>query len=410
MNFVPLLTLFFIAATVSLNAETRSPFRTPLKSYPDIALLKSAIAAADTQQDKWREISPFKLSLNSAKARGLSITLNRVKDKTWSSYLSRHGALEAETVDFSLLRGNGSLRGIKGSFPVAGIIILSGEHPELRLDLQLPSRERRAQFLARITVPLTASGSNFARIRAISGKLIPPGACGAEGGEVAGMGQALSSISDLDYPNIVREIEIATEADSFWHTRFGTNSSSEIAAIINAAEVIYERDLRLTFKIKAQNVLDSSTEHYTWTDSAMLLSQFSGYTYNHKQLGDADVYHLFTGRNLDGNTIGRAWKSSICRIPNYVYGLTQYANPLYNYITFAHEIGHNLGAEHDPVLPYSVMNPTIYGSATRFSQTSINQIQNYVINNNSCLGRVFIEDSSKLAPKPTPEPTPTAGG
>src|SRR5690606_40314985 len=58
--------------------------------------------------------------------------------------------------------------------------------------------------------------------------------------------------------------------------------------------------------------------------------------------------HLFTGRDLDGTTVGIAYMDALCDA-RYGAGLTEVTTrgTWYESLIAAHEIGHNFGAVHD---------------------------------------------------------------
>ena len=62
-----------------------------------------------------------------------------------------------------------------------------------------------------------------------------------------------------------------------------------------------------------------------------------------------DVAHLFTGKNIDGGTIGRAWDiGAICTNRAYAFSQSDCCSPNYACATdlTAHEIGHLWGGFH----------------------------------------------------------------
>jgi hypothetical protein len=118
------------------------------------------------------------------------------------------------------------------------------------------------------------------------------------------------------------------------------------------------------------------------------LSQLRGRT---PSLNVRGLTHLFTGRDLDGNTVGTAYTGGLCS-KTYGAGLTQVSGSVgIDSLIAAHEIGHNFGAEHDgsgvcastPVNQY-IMSPQVTASATSFSQCSLDAIRP-VMQSASCL-------------------------
>ena len=90
--------------------------------------------------------------------------------------------------------------------------------------------------------------------------------------------------------------------------------------------------------------------------------------------------HLYTGHDLESNTVGIAYTKALCN-PRFGAGLTQASNNAYfDSLVAAHEIGHNFGAPHDGEGDCSaqtgsfIMASTLNGSDT-FSPCSLELMQ-----------------------------------
>ncbi|MDT0595941.1 M12 family metallo-peptidase [Glaciecola petra] len=146
-----------------------------------------------------------------------------------------------------------------------------------------------------------------------------------------------------------KQINIALVADTEFVAQT-TNSSgdSEASAAmlndLNIASGIFENqfDIRISATIVTElesNVLADGVSLES-TDPEILV----------RALRDTDAIpnpglrHLFTGKDLDGNTVGIAFVGSLCR--NSSAGITQLFEPVTS-IILAHELGHNFGARHD---------------------------------------------------------------
>ena len=111
-----------------------------------------------------------------------------------------------------------------------------------------------------------------------------------------------------------------------------------------------------------------------------LLSELGMLRRNSPELYSRGLTHLFTGRNLDGDTVGIAYTDTLCR-QQYGVSLTEVNNrsSWIESLIAAHEIGHNFGAGHDgegqcagtPQGEY-VMSPAVGQNASAFSQCSLN--------------------------------------
>jgi hypothetical protein len=177
-----------------------------------------------------------------------------------------------------------------------------------------------------------------------------------------------------------RVVTLSTDADPEWYAKYGANSNAEIASIINAAEAIYERQMGIRFSIVKQHVYTVGSP-YLGTNPSKLLASFARNPDNANNLGisamtfnqDVDLKHLFTGKDLDGTTIGLSYVGAVCWASYSAYGLTQNIHRDLNIRTFAHEVGHSLGASHDTSDPAGIMFPSLR-LQSYFSQFSVNQI------------------------------------
>lgn len=212
------------------------------------------------------------------------------------------------------------------------------------------------------------------------------------------------SIGEASAEAELRQIEVATEADYQWVTGSGgaTAANNEILSILNLVDGIYKRDLNLTVKVTFQHAW-SSADSYPSGSLSPLLEAFLGYwnaNYPNSRY-PRDTAHLFTGK-LSNQGVG--YVGVICRNPSYAYGVT--ARSGVNHLITAHEIGHNLGAEHvdnSGACAGSLMNPSVGPNITSFCEASKSTIISFVTNYGSCLSAV-----GTTTPTPTPTPTPTA--
>ena len=82
---------------------------------------------------------------------------------------------------------------------------------------------------------------------------------------------------------------------------------------------------------------------------------------------DGDLCHLFTGRNLNGSTIGLAFVGVVCS-NRFGFGLSQNVTPISDMTDLlAHEIGHNWNQNHCSCLSHT-MNGSLTG-ANDFNDT-----------------------------------------
>jgi hypothetical protein len=176
-------------------------------------------------------------------------------------------------------------------------------------------------------------------------------------------------------------VEIAIEADFEYYEIEGEDTVASITDVMNVVEGIYEADLGITFEITSLTYWEEDIDPYTSTDALTLLNELQG-TWNSSH-GDIqrDVVHLFTGKELDGSTVGIAFVGEVCDTSG-AYGLSQELGSMTLMPTLvAHELGHNFGAFHDPSDddPRYVMNPTLSSLTLQsFSTNSQDEIADFV--------------------------------
>ncbi|HXG64578.1 MAG TPA: M12 family metallo-peptidase, partial [Blastocatellia bacterium] len=202
-----------------------------------------------------------------------------------------------------------------------------------------------------------------------------------------------------------RIVEVATDADFEFFQANGANSNTVIQGVINQVDGIYLRELYLTLRITFQNVFATATDPYTSTNASTLLNEFRNTWNANRTTVQRDVAHLFTGKNLDGATVGIAFvrdpdnlndtqRGVVCRVPTAVYGLSQQLASNFAKLV-AHEIAHNFSAAHDDQLnpPTATCNgagPIMCSSIqangpSQFSQRSRDDIATYINTFGNCL-------------------------
>lgn len=168
--------------------------------------------------------------------------------------------------------------------------------------------------------------------------------------------------------------ELACDADVEYYQAFGSsvsNVEAEINSIINTVNIQYETQTNITHVLSTILVRTSEPDPYTSTNAVTLLNQFKNEWDNNQGAIQRDVAHLFTGKNIDGGTIGIAWVGAVCT--TFAYGLSQNFSP-FSCMTdlTAHELGHNWNAPHCD--PCSTTMRSFLGCFNTFGQNTINTI------------------------------------
>jgi len=203
--------------------------------------------------------------------------------------------------------------------------------------------------------------------------------CGVTSDELQLSASAPALAAETSAPAIaaaaaLREIELGTEADALFVSQTGgaAAANARVLSIVNMVNGIYETDLGLTNRVVVQRTHVGS-DPYTTTDSSDLLDQFRAQFISNVGTVYDDAM-LFSGRNFDGSTVGVAFVEAACT--SWRFGISQFLsqNDFTTSLIVAHELGHNLGANHTSA---GIMAPSITGD-TYFNQASKDEIGFYV--------------------------------
>jgi hypothetical protein len=191
-------------------------------------------------------------------------------------------------------------------------------------------------------------------------------------------------------------VELATEADFEYVAAAGgaPEAINEILGIMNQVEGIYAAELGMTFLITYQRAWATQADPYEATAPGAILREF----YSHWEANLAgvarDLSHMWTGKEMDGTTIGLAWQGVACTSPAESYAISQLWHADARIVLTAHELGHNLGARHtneSPGAEASSCRGTIMvtpiGIHLTFCQASRDQIAAHNAANASCLSQ-----------------------
>lgn len=194
----------------------------------------------------------------------------------------------------------------------------------------------------------------------------------------------------------LRQVEIGVDADSQFVQDNGgsvTNTINDIENVLNATELVYERDVFVTFEITTIVVRTSGNDPYSGTGAGSLLNQFANQWQTSPIVNGItrDVAQYFTGRNLSGTTLGIANLSAVCSSSaGYSVVESRFTNIMSARVGLsAHELGHNFSAQHCDALGIQckIMCSSLGGCGglglPNFGASEANQIMNFV-NNISC--------------------------
>ena len=213
----------------------------------------------------------------------------------------------------------------------------------------------------------------------------------------------LSASSLLSTP-LTREIEISLISDAAFRASY-TNSNTEMLARFNIAEGIFGEQTGLLLAATDVQAAPAAPDPFTSTVPSTLLDQLSTYRRGNSAALARGIAHLVTGKDLDGDTAGIARISGACDADNGVSLSEGWLQTGLAGLVMAHELAHNLGAEHDGVAGQAcaatpqtfLMSPALNGSS-EFSACSLTAMR-AVIDNGSCI-RSASYAHVELAPGP----------
>lgn len=347
--------------------------------------------------------SPFRIVGFGVPAGMLSFSFESLSLKDWDAlHQLPSGSYEADKTQVVFLQGGVTLKQ-RGGFekprsarwqqqPAAATVILD-TNGNLLLTISFVGRGRWTSRFYQVEIPVarkTATTARVARLQSAPSFALMSKKCSLD-----------FSTAGLSYPAIVPlkaqgsslQLKMAVDCDAECKARLGSTANAKIAGFVNSINVIYKRQLGLTLKIVKQRTSAPNVYPSAITDPMALLAKFHSYR---NQLGKADVKHLVTGKDLDGNAIGLGYSGccypntksrscsleefqagTLCYCSEYNQALSQQFNVVFTPVIMAHEIGHNAGASHDPV-GQGVMGAVLGDNPPNgFSSYSIEEISSF---------------------------------
>ena len=213
-------------------------------------------------------------------------------------------------------------------------------------------------------------------------------------------------------------VEISILGDAAYLARYPSEAQARDALLVrlNNVDGIFSSQLGVELQVESIDLSGELTGSLpATTDSSELLGELGQLRRGSPALVATGLTHLFTGRDLDGNSAGIAYTLSLCS-PRYAASLSMaHTSAALDTLITAHEIGHVFGAPHDgtekcestPQLQY-IMTPSLDTSVTQFSQCSIDQI-NAVLDSYSCV-KALPKSSPATPQPPAPPPSDSGGG
>lgn len=216
--------------------------------------------------------------------------------------------------------------------------------------------------------------------------------CGSQLIDKIERGKELAANGVVASPLAPKRIELATEADFEYVNTLGSVAlaNAEILGILNTVEGLYVSELDLSIGIVFQHSW-TTADPFAAANTEIAVRNFQAFWNANYPLTTTprDAAHLFSGKaNLQSQ--GWGFIGVICNSPSFAYGMSGYINwSPGRYLITAHELGHNLGANHVETAHNcgnSLMNAQLTGvTPLTFCQYSRDEVSTYIVNSGSCL-------------------------
>ncbi|MGH8185795.1 MAG: M12 family metallo-peptidase, partial [Steroidobacteraceae bacterium] len=199
------------------------------------------------------------------------------------------------------------------------------------------------------------------------------------------LGELKNAPAIMQAAGATRRLTVSALGDAQFLQRHASEAEARdaIAARLNNVDGIFSSQLGVEIRVGALFMNDATSAGVSSATSPnTLLRDLARQRRQSSQLNSFGLTHLFTGRDLDGTTIGIAYIGALCQT-EYSAALTELRNTWLDSLVTAHEIGHTFGADHDgdpagtcsSTAPSAYLMGAIVSGSEDFSQCSLNRMQ-----------------------------------
>ncbi len=353
-------------------------------------IILGVAASAYAQQPSVQYAEPVRISLKSSAAEfdayGRRFSLNLTGNER---VLQKVAAQGKDLSRYRLLRG--SLAGAPGSW-VRLTDTPEGVEGAIWDGRELYAVTRHSRIAPYLTTPLSATPDETVVYRLSDARdALPRDFCAlshgaAEAQAPTALDQYNAIVAELGGgvlgPEITRQIEISLIADRAFQEAEFNDPTAAMLARLNIVEGIFSEQVGLLLLATDIRLMPADADPFTKTKGTELLEQLSAYREYTPAVRARGLAHLMTGKDLDGTTAGIAYVRTVCDAKRGVSLSQRSFGTTISALVMAHELGHNLGAEHDgePGTTCAgtsggfIMAPSVSGYST-FSQCSLDTMR-----------------------------------
>ena len=195
-------------------------------------------------------------------------------------------------------------------------------------------------------------GGDRSIIYRLADMVIEPGSMSCSEGSLGTNGAALYAetmhemkIARQIAPGATDEMTIGVVGDFEFTSAQGANAATALVTRMNNVDGIFSAELGIQLSTQTVETFSDSNDPFSDTTvSGDLVDELGLYRQGNPAQNQHGLTHLFTGRNLDGSTVGVAYIGALC-LNRFGAGLSEgNRGSSTDALIAAHEIGHNFGA------------------------------------------------------------------